>query len=568
MDAAGVPLPGARMGAAGKGAAARALQQVARNASRVLANSSSQAGAALAAAATRGGGNASAAGGAAGAGGEVLVLEVVEEVGDDELLVDESPWFAVLMLYFLLVEFSRRAPPPPRQRLRGALFAPTPTPPTPAWLVETTNLLNRSLPPPPTQPPPPPPPNQKQFLMIGAQAALVVWRQRHRASYERVTFAALWVVPAGCALGLGFWRFVGVWTLYSLATAAVLYAPVTAAYGPRVAALAARLTGTGAAGGAAPGRAFTRRARALVDHNTPRRVYSWFLAVFAVSRAMGVAGYVMVLLEVFGAGPLLSLFLPAGASLTLLFYGLYFGILTRDCAELAAESMALLLGAGGGMGRSGGSGGGGGGGAANGGGGGNGNGAGAGGGLASAGPRLGLTANACGICSGEMLDYSHLGEALPEGVEPCVQLRACKHSFHLLCVKGWAVVGKKDLCPVCNEKVELRSLLGDNPWETSNVQWLQQMDMFRYLVAYLPLVLLAFSAFVHLFPDHAHRHMGVKHPFRQTTATVVGVVEVGGGGVGVGGGVDLGGGAAGALGGAAGGGGGGALAAAGGVSAR
>jgi RING finger protein 121/175 len=363
--------------------------------------------------------------------------------------------------------------------------------------------------------------------MIAAQAALVVWRQRHRRSYERVTFAALWVVPAGCAVGLGFWRFVAVWTVYSLATAAVLYAPVTAAHGPRLAALAARLGGAGASGGAnaPPGRAFTRRARALVDHNTPRRVYSWFLTVFAVSRGIGVAGYVMVLLEVFGAGPLLSVIFPPGTSLTLLFYGLYFGILTRDCAELAAESMALLLGAGG-MG--GGSGGGAGGGAAN----GNGHGAGGGGGLgggAGAGPRLGLTANACGICSGEMLDYSHLGEALPEGVEPCVQLRACKHSFHLLCVKGWAVVGKKDLCPVCNEKVDLGSLLGTNPWETSNVQWLQQMDMFRYLVAYLPLVLLLFSAFVHLFPDHAHRHMGVEHPFRQRVVGAA-VIEVGGDG--------------------------------------
>jgi RING finger protein 121 len=391
--------------------------------------------------------------------------------------------------------------------------------------------------------------------MIGAQAALVLWRQRHRASYERVTFAALWVVPAGCAVGLGFWRFVAVWTLYSLATAAVLYAPVTAAYGPQLAALAARLGGAQAlAGGAAsaPGRAFTRRARALVDHTTPRRVYAWFLGVFAVSRAIGVAGYVMVLLEVFGAAPLLALVFPPGTSLTLLFYGLYFGILTRDCAELAAESMALLLGAGGGGGAGSGAGAsGGGGGAAKGGGGGGGgaNGAAALGG----GPRLGLTANACGICSGEMLDYSHLGEALPEGVEPCVQLRACKHTFHLLCVKGWAVVGKKDLCPACNEKVDLGALLGGNPWETSNVQWLQQMDMFRYLVAYLPLVLLAFSAFVHLFPHHAEKHMGVKHPFRQRAA----------GGAAVGGGVG------GAAGGAAGGlaAGGGALAAAGGVSA-
>jgi RING finger protein 121 len=369
--------------------------------------------------------------------------------------------------------------------------------------------------------------------MIGAQAALVVWRQRHPRSYERVTFAAVWVVPAGCAVGMGFWRFVAVWTIYSLATAAVLYAPVTAAYGPHLAALAARLGGGGGGGGAnttTPGRAFTRRARALVDHNTPRRVYSWFLSVFAVSRAIGVAGYVMVLLEVFGAGPLLALFLPPGTSLILLFYGLYFGILTRDCAELAAESMALLLGAGGGGAGTGRSGGGAGGGGSNAGNGSTSNGA------AGAGPRLGLTANACGICSGEMLDYSHLGEALPEGVEPCVQLRACKHSFHLLCVKGWAVVGKKDLCPVCNEKVDLKSLLGGNPWETSNVQWLQQMDMFRYLVAYLPLVLLAFSAFVHLFPHHAEKHMGVKHPFKSSKVVGAAVIEVGGaGGAGAGG---------------------------------
>jgi hypothetical protein len=59
---------------------------------------------------------------------------------------------------------------------------------------------------------------------------------------------------------------------------------------------------------------------------------------------------------------------------------------------------------------------------------------------------------------------------LPEGVEPCVQL-SCKHCFHNLCIRGWTVVGKKDVCPVCNEKVDLRELYSDRPWETRNLTW-------------------------------------------------------------------------------------------------
>jgi len=32
-------------------------------------------------------------------------------------------------------------------------------------------------------------------------------------------------------------------------------------------------------------------------------------------------------------------------------------------------------------------------------------------------------------------------------------------------------VGKKDVCPVCNEKVDLRHLYADHPWETQNLSW-------------------------------------------------------------------------------------------------
>jgi RING finger protein 121 len=54
--------------------------------------------------------------------------------------------------------------------------------------------------------------------------------------------------------------------------------------------------------------------------------------------------------------------------------------------------------------------------------------------------------------------------------EPVRQL-ACKHCFHELCIRGWTIVGKKDVCPVCLEKVDMRDLCADKPWETQNLSW-------------------------------------------------------------------------------------------------
>jgi RING finger protein 121 len=60
--------------------------------------------------------------------------------------------------------------------------------------------------------------------------------------------------------------------------------------------------------------------------------------------------------------------------------------------------------------------------------------------------------------------------ALQSLAEPVRQL-ACKHCFHELCIRGWTIVGKKDVCPVCLEKVDMRDLYADKPWETQNLSW-------------------------------------------------------------------------------------------------
>lgn len=64
----------------------------------------------------------------------------------------------------------------------------------------------------------------------------------------------------------------------------------------------------------------------------------------------------------------------------------------------------------------------------------------------------------------------HATNAQPDGVEPVRQL-GCKHCFHDLCIRGWTLVGKKDVCPVCLEKVDMRTLTGDRPWDTQNLSW-------------------------------------------------------------------------------------------------
>lgn len=38
-------------------------------------------------------------------------------------------------------------------------------------------------------------------------------------------------------------------------------------------------------------------------------------------------------------------------------------------------------------------------------------------------------------------------------------------------------MGKKDTCPVCHEKVDLRTIFADRPWETTNLNWNQMLDL-------------------------------------------------------------------------------------------
>lgn len=77
-----------------------------------------------------------------------------------------------------------------------------------------------------------------------------------------------------------------------------------------------------------------------------RLVYKWFLLLHKLSYVLGIVGYFVILFTLMGFnmifGAKASAWMDAG--IMLLFYGLYYGVLGRDFAEICADSMASHIG--------------------------------------------------------------------------------------------------------------------------------------------------------------------------------------------------------------------------------
>ncbi|CAL8463670.1 g3204 [Coccomyxa elongata] len=289
------------------------------------------------------------------------------------------------------------------------------------------------------------------LTMILAQSGLFWWKKKHKRSYELVTLLGLWIVPAVISFHMRYWRFLSVWVIYSGMTLYML-----------------SLCSVG-----------------RMDRSTPKRVYKWFSSIYMLSVGLGVVGYILMamlgFLEAGGVGPQLRAALPSLHSLciSLLWYGLYFGVLGRDCAEVAADRMASLIG----MQR-----------------------------------QMAVSVRSCGICGEDLQDFGAVMSArevaaggTSEGSgQGTVQL-GCKHCFHPDCIRGWTIVGKKDTCPTCLEKVDMRKIFAGRPWETRNLTWIQMLDSIRYLIVWNPVLLLALHFFLHFFGiDKFSKHRGDK----------------------------------------------------------
>lgn len=75
-------------------------------------------------------------------------------------------------------------------------------------------------------------------------------------------------------------------------------------------------------------------------------MYKWFLLIYKVCCGLGVGGYVIVIVTMMGFNVLFAVkanvWMDSG--LLLVFYGLYYGVLGRDIAEVCADKMASHIG--------------------------------------------------------------------------------------------------------------------------------------------------------------------------------------------------------------------------------
>ncbi|KAI8976516.1 hypothetical protein BDB01DRAFT_844472 [Pilobolus umbonatus] len=193
---------------------------------------------------------------------------------------------------------------------------------------------------------------------------------------------------------------------------------------------------------------------------TPRMVYKWFTVIYNVSFVVGLIGYCIVLgvffgiAAVFNAGPD---FIQIG--ILFLSYGLYFGVLGRDFVEICSDRMAATIGYHSKDGL----------------------------------PSKYLSEGICAVCG-------HATGRAPETMfsdDPVHEL-SCKHVFHEKCIRGWVLIGKKDTCPYCKEKVDLKALK-TNPWDTQQQLYLNLLDGVRYLVVWQPIIFGAVQAAYYLF---------------------------------------------------------------------
>lgn len=268
--------------------------------------------------------------------------------------------------------------------------------------------------------------------LAGAQVHLLYWRRTSPRTYNALSLLGLWLVPVLMTVtspkgALYFSRFLSVWLIYTLSHLFIIY------------------TAT----------------RTPLHHSTPRRVYAWYRVSYWICYAVGISGYSLLMLELFGVTRLMTSERSThetwfALAMNLLMYGVYFGVLGRDQVQVLADYMAQSIGY---FNKD---------------------------GL----PQRHLRVNICALCGESTYNSSSQVKEI---------ILNCRHNFHSDCIRGWCLLGKKEMCPYCKEKVDMRQFkAGSNPWDTQQAIYLQLLDIVRYLVVWQPVVIVLFQLTVYI----------------------------------------------------------------------
>mmetsp|Transcript_11899 Transcript_11899/g.36262 ORF Transcript_11899/g.36262 Transcript_11899/m.36262 type:complete len:304 (+) Transcript_11899:123-1034(+) len=266
------------------------------------------------------------------------------------------------------------------------------------------------------------------FVLLNAAMylGLFVWSRMHYKSFQMLQFGGLLLMPLLINMLGEMWKFVLLWTIYVAMAAYII-----------------RL-------------AFQRP---VLEH-TPKRVYMFFAVVHQLCSSLFTAGILMTMVKT-------EFFM--NLSVQLICLATYFGVVNRDATSIASERMKPAKAIGEGMKRS----------------------------------RY-ISANSCAICSMQLKDMeggSSGGKKVPEdnltkdkskdqaskGDAATVTL-PCRHSFHGYCIRGWTIVGKRNICPACGEKVDMMEFVKYKPWMATSYIYAFFLAFVRFLFVWFPLV--------------------------------------------------------------------------------
>jgi len=271
------------------------------------------------------------------------------------------------------------------------------------------------------------------IFMIAAQMLLHQWKKRYYSSFRNITLVGLWLIPFVSSIVFVFWRMLIIWTLFTGLTLSIVW----------------------------------QASKQPLKQETPRSVYAWFYRIYKVCYATAVFGYLLIMMDFFGVSALIGSVINsqlsfAATGILLVFYGIYYGVLGRDCAEVCSDRMASVMGyyTKGGI------------------------------------PTKTLHANICAICGGQLKNIRRDADEIEEET---FKLN-CGHEFHEFCIRGWTIVGKKDTCPYCHERVNLRATF-KNPWETQSILWVHLLDALRYLIVWNPIIIVCINLFLYYFDN-------------------------------------------------------------------
>ncbi|PVU89966.1 hypothetical protein BB559_004851 [Furculomyces boomerangus] len=283
------------------------------------------------------------------------------------------------------------------------------------------------------------------------------WKKKSYKTYQIVNMLVLWLFPAMMGFSAGYYRFILCWILFSIINVYVLYLS----------------------------------SRKPLNQKTPRQVYMWFSLINNVTYVVSMSGFVLFLIMFFNpSNNIKFMTFVVELDMLVIFYGVYFGILSQDLVGICIDRMSSTLGF-----------------------------------FSVAGlPSKHLPDDLCGVCgcyfrssgsnthdtnsnddfgllssmnkkssSGGNQKYGKKDmyydrEPIIETINDALYTLGCGHKFHNSCIRGWCLIGKRDICPYCHERVDLEPLM-INRWDKQQKTYLKVLDFFRYALAWQPITL-------------------------------------------------------------------------------